>query len=308
MTTTFVITPQDINDFLARTQTATFHDGHTIGYNICGDPTGRPVFYFHGGPGSRLEALAFHASALKHGFRLIAPDRPGHGASDYQPGRTLLDWPHDLLHLADHLKIDRFGVIGASSGGPPLLACALAIPGQLTFAIDLAGAAPVYRDPQMLQQLGTIDRFFAKSGAWLPAWLFALPFSLINVMAKRITSGEQFIKFFDSSLCAADQALLHDPNFAHFIIRDMQESFRQGARGPADDALLIYKEWGFTLDKIRQPVHIFHGTADRLVPFSFSEYVHSQLPQSTLTPKPAAGHYYHFVETEPLFEFMESVS
>ncbi len=307
MSIPFEITPADIDHYLANSQTVTFHDGRTIGYNICGDPQGRPVFFFHGGPGSRLEALALHTAAQKHSFCIIAPDRPGHGLSDYQHGRTLLDWPHDVLHLADHLGLDKFGVMGASSGGPPVFACAFAIPNQLSFAIDLAGAAPVYRDPEMLKQLGTVDRFFAQSSSWLPAWLFALPFSLINVMAKRIRKGEQFIKLFDSSLCAADRALLHDKNFAHFVIRDIQESFRQGARGPADDALLIYQEWGFTLDKIRIPVHIFHGTADQFVPFSFSEYAHSQIPQSTLTPEPEAGHYYHMVQTDALFEFMQAL-
>ena len=32
-------------------------------------------------------------------------DRPGHGLSDFQPERTLLDWPEDVAALADHLEI-----------------------------------------------------------------------------------------------------------------------------------------------------------------------------------------------------------
>lgn len=35
------------------------------------------------------------------GVRLIVADRPGFGLSDPRPGRTLLDWPDDLIALAD---------------------------------------------------------------------------------------------------------------------------------------------------------------------------------------------------------------
>lgn len=50
--------------------------------------------------------------------RVIAADRPGIGDSEYQPARKFLDWPADLVHLADTLGFDRFGVVGISGGGP----------------------------------------------------------------------------------------------------------------------------------------------------------------------------------------------
>jgi hypothetical protein len=36
-------------------QTVELHDGRALGFAEYGDPDGKPVFHFHGHPGSRLE-------------------------------------------------------------------------------------------------------------------------------------------------------------------------------------------------------------------------------------------------------------
>ena len=89
---------------------------------------GLPLFYIHGLPASRLEGKLIEAAALGNGIRVIAPDRPGYGISDFQPGRRLLDWPCDVKALADRLSINRFMVLGVSGGGPYALACLWRIP------------------------------------------------------------------------------------------------------------------------------------------------------------------------------------
>ncbi|MDQ4079090.1 MAG: alpha/beta hydrolase, partial [Chloroflexota bacterium] len=66
-------------------------DGRLLGYAEYGDPAGQPIFFFHGWPGSRLEARPLTEPAAVHGARVIAADRPGFGLSDFKPGRTILD-------------------------------------------------------------------------------------------------------------------------------------------------------------------------------------------------------------------------
>ena len=65
------------------------------------------------------------------------------GESDFKHGRTLLGWAADVAELADHLGQWRFGVAGASGGGPYVLAVAHALAERLQFAADLADAGPV---------------------------------------------------------------------------------------------------------------------------------------------------------------------
>ena len=53
-------------------------DGRLLAYSIYGLPTGRPVYFFHGFPGSRLQAALVHEHALAH----------GHGSRGLRPPRV----------------------------------------------------------------------------------------------------------------------------------------------------------------------------------------------------------------------------
>src|SRR5215469_2306795 len=88
--------------------------GRRLGYAQYGRPDGEPIMYFHGHPGSRLEASLAHDAAAASGFRVIALDRPGYGLSDFQPRRVVTDWPADVAAAADALGIDTFSVAGGS--------------------------------------------------------------------------------------------------------------------------------------------------------------------------------------------------
>ncbi len=101
-------------------------DGRVLAYAEYGDLAGRPLFFFHGGNDSRLEAAILHETAVRMGIRVIAPDRPGYGRSDFQPERTFLNWPDDVAQLADALSIPQFAVVGHSGGGPHAAAVAYA--------------------------------------------------------------------------------------------------------------------------------------------------------------------------------------
>ncbi len=103
-------------------------DGRVLGYAEYGNPNGKPVFFFHGLPGSRRQRHPDNSIARELDARIVTIDRPGYGLSDFQPDRRLLDWPDDVAQLADALNIDQFAAIGLSGGGPYLLSCAYMMP------------------------------------------------------------------------------------------------------------------------------------------------------------------------------------
>src|SRR5215469_10466634 len=78
-------------------------DGRTLACLELGDPAGPPVLYFHGFPGSRLEARVAAEAATRLGVRLLAVDRPGFGQSTFQAGRTVRSWAADVAALADQV-------------------------------------------------------------------------------------------------------------------------------------------------------------------------------------------------------------
>src|SRR3954454_11435984 len=73
----------------------------------CGDPSGAPVFFFHGWPSSRLQGQGFGAAAQELGLRIISLDRPGIGCSAYCADRRLLDWPPAVAEIARQLGLEK---------------------------------------------------------------------------------------------------------------------------------------------------------------------------------------------------------
>ena len=96
-------------------------DGRKLCYAEYGDPDGKPIILFHGNPNSRLLYGLIPDCPFRPGLHLIAPDRPGYGLSDfYAPGHSIVDYPDDIIALADALGIDKFAVL-ALPGEDPLL-------------------------------------------------------------------------------------------------------------------------------------------------------------------------------------------
>jgi len=108
-------------------------DGRGLAYADYGDPRGMLVFFFHGIPGSCFfrpqDGKTTHLQV-----RLICTDRPGYGASTFQPGRRILDWPGDITQLAHPLGIEKISAAGHSDGGPYVAACAYAFPYRMPSA------------------------------------------------------------------------------------------------------------------------------------------------------------------------------
>lgn len=276
-------------------------DGRALAYLQAGDPDGYPMFYFHGGPGSRLEAHLYDEPSRRLGVRLIAIDRPGYGLSDAQEGRSYLDWPDDVIKLADHLGVDRFAVLGWSSGGPHAAAVAHGTPERLTVAAIVAGEAPYANNelPAAILSGNTfsgsaINKLFiwsAQHGQWpmrmllrlTRAMIFRDPVGLVESSGDGMMSAKD-IEFFKRSEYAAAQI----------------EALRQGIEGITRDLTIERLPWPFELEDIRAPVLLFHGAEDAGVDPRVSEYVCTRIPSCDApTIYPGEGHsvvYYRYEE------------
>ena len=102
-------------------------DGRRVACAEYGDPGGLPVLALHGTPGSRLMFALADRAARERCIRLIAPERPGYGLSDYRHSESLAHIAEDLSAVADAYELGRFAVIGVSGGGPYAVAAAAAM-------------------------------------------------------------------------------------------------------------------------------------------------------------------------------------
>lgn len=265
--------------------TITLSDNRILAYAEYGNPDGKPVFFFHGTPGSRL----FHPPdeiTKKIGVRFICTDRPGYGGSTFQPGRKLLDWPDDITRLADALGIDEFCVIGHSGGGPHSLACAHGLPDRVNAAATLSGAGPVDA-PGATDDMIPLNKFGFTFGQYIP-WPVARAITGI-VFHERCTDPA---KAFDNDKTRppADQTIMDRPEIRELCITTEVEAFKPGMKGMAWDVRLITRPWGFKLEDIIVPVHIWHGTVDNVTSVRMAQYMASKIPNSKLTVCPGEGH------------------
>lgn len=298
------LSPQRLDAIVAETHRLERPRGRRLAYLDLGDPAGRPLFAFHGNPGSRLEFIAWDQAAHARGLRLLAPDRPGVGASDPWPTWRALDWPGEVEALAEHLGLRSFAVAGISGGGPALYATAHALPDRVEACFALAAATPLYRDRDAVAQLSTIDRVFAALGTRLPEWLMRLPFAILGWQARRAKTGEALTKLLGDAISEPDRAASSQPDLGRLILRDIHESYRQGAAGPTHDALLIYRDWGLSLAEIRVPTFLRHGLEDRLLPPLFSRFARDSIPGAELCEVPGQGHYVHMAEPEATLDWI----
>ena len=295
-----VITKAEIEELNSHAHFIRLENGKRLAYYEYGDLAGKPILFFHG-TGSHIQVMLLHNAAQQMGYRVIVPDRPGVGLSDFQKGRKLLGDVLYYIELLDTLKIDRCIAMGISGAGPQLMACAYAMPERFELVVDLACAMPLYQDEASLKLLGTLDRFYARIGGKLPLALFEIPFSILGMTQKLLRSPNTFAKMMASSMCPADAQLFTDPNLQYLFMRDFQELFKNGSAGPAYDAQLVYMDWGFDLADIALPIEIFHGTADKWVPIMFSEYLTKVNKNARLHPIENEGHFCHLVHAENLF-------
>jgi proline iminopeptidase len=101
-------------------------DGHEIYYEQCGNPTGKPALFVHGGPGGGGDVNARRFFDPER-YRIVVFDQRGAGRS--RPHASLeanTTWHlvADIERLRRHLRIDRWLVFGGSWGSTLSLAYA----------------------------------------------------------------------------------------------------------------------------------------------------------------------------------------
>lgn len=277
-----------MSDGQVRDGAVTLADGRAVAYADLGDPEGRPCLFFHGIPGSRFQPELIAAGARSQKLRVIGIDRPGYGASTFQRGRRLLDWPADVAALTTCLGIERFAVVGMSGGAGYALACARTMPERVTIAAVLSGMGPL-DDPGIGPMIGHLAPSLrrgiplARRAPWLAHRLLA------RQVAREARAPDP-VASYAAVMSPADRALLARPEIAAAVIKDWEETFRQGPFGMAWDFLLYALPWGFALADVRVPVFLWHGEDDWNVSVAFGRAVAGALPNCRAGFWPGEGH------------------
>jgi pimeloyl-ACP methyl ester carboxylesterase len=262
-------------------------DGAKLHYLSRGE--GPPIVLLHGN-GSMIQdwliSGLFDDLAATH--RVIAFDRPGFGYSD-RPRATI--WTPEaqarlLAKAFGKLGFERPVVVGHSFG--TLVALAI--------ALDHRGA---------VSRLVLIGGYFFPT-VRLDAWLNAGPAVPVLGDVMRYTASPLLARALEPS---ASRKLFEPapvpPAWESDFPADMATRPSQIRAVAAESALMVpaasrlAKRYG----ELSLPVAIFAGEGDRIVdPADHSRRLHAELPGSTLTVIPGAGHMVHHTAPEPIRE------
>jgi len=272
-------------------------DGWVLGYTEYGVPNGKPVFYFHGANSSRLSGSALETVAIRLNARIISIVRPGFGISQFKPGRQLLDWPDDVIAVANRLHIDRFAVIGLSAGAAYAAACALKIPNRLTQVGMVSCEVPYNVSVSAIGKLRAVKMaslFTRRIPLLMRYWM-----KWGDYIARRLP--EVFFSNYQIHLAQSDRAIFNWSSVKRAFVNNYLEAHRFGVKGAVWDMALVAREWGFKPEDISMRVHLWHGGQDTVSPIAVGRLIAGEIPNCVSKFYPNEGH------ISVLFNHMEEI-
>jgi hypothetical protein len=246
------------------------------------------LMYHHGTPA----AGPLHADVLdpaqSQDLRIVELVRPGYGNSTRQPNRTVADVVTLADELADHLGFDRYVTMGWSGGGPHALANVALSPSRCVAAMSLAGVG-MFGQPDLdfLEGMGqdNHDEFGAAllGEAAIREYLESVAHELANI------TGSQIVDMMGSLLPDEDRAALTG-EYGENTAEIFRWAVSTGVDGWLDDDVAFTKPWGFELGQIANPVTIWQGATDLMVPFAHGQWLASKITHADVNLLDGHGH------------------
>jgi pimeloyl-ACP methyl ester carboxylesterase len=263
--------------------TLRLQDGRNLAYLDLGPPSGRPILCCHGTPGSRLDFRSHSAHADALGVRLIVPDRPGCGRSDFRK-RTHREWAEDATALLDALDLPQVAVLGFSAGAGFALAAAWCVPGRVhrlglvSSSVFFRGMGPLPPRFRFLQRLPV---------GWTP-WPLARLVGAVGAWAIH----EDPTTAYRVGLASAQ--LAHGPETAVGLppsyLNVLAEPYRQGGAGPAWDLRMMARGINFRPEEIVVETFMWHGEQDMIAPIAMGRALTQAIPNCHAYFFPHEGH------------------
>jgi proline iminopeptidase len=273
---------------------------HSVYYEQCGDPQGKPAIFVHGGPGGGSSTVhrRFWDPAV---YRIILFDQRGCGRSRPHAelrNNTTWDLVDDMERIREHLGVDRWQLFGGSWGSTLALAYAQQHPERVTEMV-LRGIFLVrQREIQWYYQEGA-SRLFPE--AW-QQYLEPIPREerddMVGAYYRRLTSSDRAERIQaarawsmwegSTSRLVPDAELIKrtgDEAFAEAFARIECHYFINGGFFQEDGQLLK------NIDRIKHiPATIVQGRYDVVCPAESAHDLHQAWPNSNLVIAPQSGH------------------
>lgn len=267
-------------------------DNRHLAYRELGNPSGIPILFFHGFPGSSVQAAVVPVRSAYDDFRVIAVDRPGFGYSSHDPARTHLSFARDLKSLVEQLQLPPLHLLSVS-GGTPYAFAAASVLGAHALSLNSVGGLGPLSEASFMSEMKAFSQWALKtSGRFAGAANFSM--TLLEMLITREpkeAASPKILKLLLKNLPASDQALIGNEELRRKFRLSMRNSFRNGPHGASRDLHLMTQAWGVDFSELKLPVRLWHGDVDSIVPVNHSVYLAKKIPHSELSILKGEGHY-----------------
>jgi pimeloyl-ACP methyl ester carboxylesterase len=251
-------------------------DGRSLDLYLAGPSDGEVLLFHTGTPSAALPFAPAVRQMAERGLRYVAFSRAGYGSSTRRPGRSVAAVVDDVVTVLDHVGAERAVTIGWSGGGPHALAAAALLPDRIRSAATIASVAPYpafgldYLAGMGAENIEEFEAALAGSGE-------LILFKERNWPIFRAVTGDEVAEALGDLVDEVDRASLTG-EFAEWAAAAFREGLRESYWGWFDDDMAFVNPWGFELNAIRVPVHVWQGRHDRMVPFAHGEWLASHVP------------------------------
>src|SRR5262249_19093939 len=161
----------------------------------------------------------------------------------------------DVRELADRLGLHRFSIVGVSAGAPYALACAAALPDRVA-AVAAVSTLPPGFSPRQSARTAPVYR--------LPLMVLRSPPRAVHSLAgAALTIGRRrpvaLRRLFALGAAAGDKDLLRGDEAREVAARRFLAATALGSWPMIEEFLVCCSDWGFRLEEVRPPVHLWHG-------------------------------------------------
>jgi pimeloyl-ACP methyl ester carboxylesterase len=242
-----------------------------------GDDAGHTVFFFHGLIGSHYQAAYIADQAREHGLRIIAPNRPGVGASEFVERKIPLEAVDDIEDVAAALGLFEFSVIGISGGTPYALATLLRLGSRIRTVTLISGMGPM-RLPGALEGMDRRRRLILAVGSRYPQ---VARRRLRTELVRFRADPDRFLRRLIATWSVSDRQLFKRKEVYDLFMKDLHQVFTEG-QGPESLAqeLTLYRNYGFSLKDLPayRRITLWQGLDDNIVPPAMAWQLIQTLP------------------------------
>jgi pimeloyl-ACP methyl ester carboxylesterase len=237
-------------------QKFTTRNGNSLSYAEYGDRSGFPILVQHGLIAS-IEDAGLFERLVQNRARLICMARPGYGESSPVLMDSFAAWAGIVSPLVDALQLSQFDILGMSSGAPYSYALGCRYADRVRNVYIFSGV------PALFDQV--------VRAAWPYPPVVNQTMAQVEAMAHEL---------FFPNVTKAD---LLNP--------DIRDSMKHHGFGVAQDLILRFKPWGFSLSDLQAQVFMRHSKADDNVPYQTAVRTAQLIPSCVLELTEAGPHF-----------------